>query len=287
MNVSEALTEQNQRLIRKSQDQRLIRSAVDGAGMSQWEAQVLVGIVNEVYLQDPQQKILRAGQMRCECVSESEGAGKPLSECRLQSVVVTYLEPDDHRVQERYGATALRRQRIVRIAEEAYEQGGLLSQEDLAYILSSDVRTIRRDIKALRENGTVVPTRGQQKDIGPGVTHRELALKHWLDGMEPVEVARRIHHSLTATERYIQHFCRVIFLHRKGFHPLQTAMTVGISSSCTETYIALYRSVADKPEHQQRFAEIDQIGVLHYEAEDEKKGPALPCAKSPSAWRKP
>jgi ribosome-binding protein aMBF1 (putative translation factor) len=38
----------------------------------------------------------------------------------------------------------LRQRRLMRITDQAREQGGLLSQEDLAEILMCDVRTIRR-----------------------------------------------------------------------------------------------------------------------------------------------
>ena len=62
----------------------------------------------------------------------------------------------------------------MRISAEAREQGGLLTQEDLAKILMCDVRTIRRDIADLRKTDIVVPTRGTIKDIGPGVSHRAL-----------------------------------------------------------------------------------------------------------------
>ncbi|MBK8093897.1 MAG: DUF1670 domain-containing protein [Verrucomicrobiaceae bacterium] len=40
-----------------------------------------------------------------------------------------------------------------RLCEEARDQGGLLTQEDLAQILSCDARTVRRDIKALKDLG--------------------------------------------------------------------------------------------------------------------------------------
>jgi DeoR/GlpR family transcriptional regulator of sugar metabolism len=40
----------------------------------------------------------------------------------------------------------LRRHRLGRLCEEACDQGGLLTQEDLAQILSCDSRTVRRDI---------------------------------------------------------------------------------------------------------------------------------------------
>ncbi|HDP35883.1 MAG TPA: DUF1670 domain-containing protein, partial [Candidatus Hydrogenedentes bacterium] len=66
----------------------------------------------------------------------------------------------------------MRRRRLCRIAEEAREQDGLLTQEDLAKCLMCSVRTIRRDVEALKALGVVIPTRGQQQDIGPTVSHR-------------------------------------------------------------------------------------------------------------------
>jgi len=54
------------------------------------------------------------------------------------------------------------------------------------------VRTIRRDIESLRQKEIIVATRGQVRDIGPGVTHRGIAVRLWLEGKEPVEIARHI-----------------------------------------------------------------------------------------------
>ena len=66
------------------------------------------------------------------------------------------------------------------------DQGAYLTQEDLSKILGSDVRTIRRDIYELKKQDIIVPTRGQQKDIGPTITHREKAVKLFLEGKEPL-----------------------------------------------------------------------------------------------------
>jgi len=274
----------------KTQDQQLRNLAVEGAGISAWEAEVLVGVVKEVYFHEPANGPLRSGQMRFECVGIGEGAGKPIRECRMQSVVLTLFEPQADRAEcLEPGASALRRHRIQRLTEEAREQGGLLSQEDLALLLCSDVRTIRRDIRELRETKEIfVATRGQIKDIGPGVSHKGVAIRHWLEGMEPVEVARRINHTLKAVERYIHTFCRVVYLRRHAFHPFQIALTVGISTGGTETYLEIYEGQRAKPEFQRRFEEIDLIGASHFEAEDQKKGaPSQPPATSSRPGRRP
>jgi len=272
----------------KTQDHRMMRLAMDGTGISPWEAEVLVESVREVYFTDPDSRPMGSGQMRYECVASTEGAGKPIEECRMASVVLTLHDREDGRVDCRDGKGEMRQRILQRITEEAREQGGLLSQEDLARLLFCDVRTVRRDLRELREkHGIHVATRGQQKDIGPGVSHRGVALRLWLEGKEPVEVARHINHSLHAVERYIQHFSRVVFLSRKRFHPLQIALTVGISTATVGTYVEIYHS-HKKEVYQRRFEEIDLIGESHYEAKDEEKGgPGLSGKIRNTGWRRP
>ncbi len=272
----------------KTLAQQLINRAVEGTGMSPWEAEILVDVVQEVYFTEPGNAPLRSGQMRYDCVAANEGVGKAIRACRMVSVVLTLVEKDDSQVVAQFSVQALRQARILRLTEEAFEQGGVLTQEDLALILNSDVRTIRRDIRELRERkGIHAPTRGQVKDIGPGVTHKEAALQLWLEGREPVEVARRLNHTLHAVERYIQHFSRAAFLHRKGFAPLQIALTVGISSAAAQLYRDFYERCKRKRAYQARLRELECIGLQHYQAEDEKKGGPLPGRNTKSGRRRP
>jgi len=279
---------QQARLESKTQEQQLVNRAVEGTGMSRWEAEILVEVVQEVYFSEPGRDQLQSGQLVYECVAESEGAGKPIRECQMLRVVLTLTAKSDAELVTQYGIAALRQARLVRLTEEAREQGGVLTQEDLALLLGSDVRTIRRDIKALRdEKGIRVATRGQVKDIGPGVTHKEIALQLWLEGREPVEIARRLKHSLHAVERYIHHFSRVVFLHRKGFPLLQIALTVGISSALTQIYLDLYEPSKRKRAYQPRFREMECIGLQHYQAEDEKKGGHLRGGSTKRNGRRP
>jgi len=282
-----AQAEQARRLRIKTQEQRLTKLAVDGAGLSPWEAETLTEVVKEVFFAEPENTPLRSGQMFYECAETSEGAGKPLSECRLARVVLTIHEPDDIEIAGKQGANGLRRHCILRLTEEAREQGGLLTQEDLARLLHCDVRTIRRDVAGFRERGIMVATRGQQKDIGPGVTHRGVAIAHWVDGKEPVEVARRINHSLAAVERYLQTFARVVFLKHKQFDCFATALTMGVSVASVKTYQAVYDEHRNRPEFKRRLKEIEIIGGKFYEAQDFQKGGPLHSANVPNEWRMP
>jgi len=67
----------DQRLLLKTQDQTLIRKAIDGAGLSPWEARVLPKVVEEVYFATPGSRPWQDGQIRYQCVAATAGAGRP------------------------------------------------------------------------------------------------------------------------------------------------------------------------------------------------------------------
>ena len=119
---------------------------------------------------------VREGQMRVTTVSVEESPGKPLSAMKKVSVVVTVdAGMEDLEVQRRFGSGALRRVRILRMTEEAVDQSGVLTQEDLSRLLHTGVRTIRRDVTELRTRGHWVPTRGTVKEMGRGQSSDRLA----------------------------------------------------------------------------------------------------------------
>ena len=147
----------------------------------------------------------------------------------------------------------------MRIAEEAREQGGVLTQEDLGVLLHCDERTIRRDIKDLRAKGIQVPTRGFVQDIGPTLSHKAQAIRHWLEGKEPVAVARAINHSLAAVERYLEDFKRVSLLVMKGLDEIASARAANLSPALVKTYRSMYAEAKEKPGYAYRFKELAEM----------------------------
>jgi hypothetical protein len=202
---------------------------------------------------------IKPGQIQVIGTSSSEPAGKPLKDCKKGLCLVTLnAGQEDQEVLFRDGVAALRRARLLRITEEAHDQGIDLTQEDLAYqIFGSGLRTIRRDIQALRRQGLYVPTRGQQKDVGPGTSHKVLAVKMFLERKTDLEIARAIYHSLRAVERYTVTFARVLLLLEKGLTPLEAAFVVQISERLVNQYRQLLNDY-NKPPYQDRIAEILQ-----------------------------
>jgi hypothetical protein len=260
----------------KTQNDTLMRAAIDGAGLTRWEAQVLPSLVQEIYFNAGAEP-LRDGQILYQCTALNEGPGKPLKECQQVQVRLTVLSVDDDlSVRREDGQTAARRQALCRITEEAREQGGLLTQDDLAFILHSSVRTVRRDIAFLRDAQHIhVATRGYLRDIGPSVSHKGIALRHWFAGLEPVAVARQINHSLGAVERYLGDFQRVAFAAMQGLDATTTARMTHLSLSLVETYRSIYEEFKEDPAHAYRFHEIRLLSSAPEQtssASTEKKG---------------
>lgn len=282
--------DQQRRLNVKSIGQQMQNLAVEGAGLSPWEAKVLVDMIEDVYFMELDHKKLKSGVVKYQCVSSEEGPGKALKMCKMVSVYLTLHDDDDFgdfSSTNNKDRSIERRQRcLARITEEAKEQGGFLTQEDLAELLWCDPRTIRRDCQALKKRGIILPTRGQQKDIGPGVTHRAVAVRLWLEGKEPVEIAQHIKHSIKAVENYLQKFKRVAYLRRKGFSEYEIAMTVGISVSASRTFIDLYHEYQNRAFFDQRLQEIELVGGQHWQAQDEKKISTSLNNSTRDEWRK-
>lgn len=172
-------------------------------------------------------------------VAKDEPAGKSLDECKLVSVKLTFRTDSDLDVFKDDGITGLRRVRLLRFAEEALEQGALLTVEDLSLLLNTSKRTVRRDIKFYEEKEITVPTRGYMKDIGSSLSHKTEAVELYLKGYQPTEISKRLHHSLRSIERYIQTFSRVAYLKKNGLSKQEIRYAVGISEKLVEEYLEL------------------------------------------------
>lgn len=260
------------RLTLKTQDQTLMRQAMEGAGLTRWEAQVLPRVVEDIYFQGGLNRPWKDGQVRYQCVAITAGPGRKLSACTLVPTALSVIDVEkDREVLRHQGAVALRRSKLMRITEEARDQGGILTQEDLGVLLSCDERTIRRDIKDLRKLGIHVSTRGYVQDIGPTLSHKGLAIRHWLQGKEPVGVARAINHSLSAVERYLEDFKRVSLLVMKGLDETAIARAANLSPALVKTYQAMYLEAKDTPAYAYRFKELAQF-LAEKPADDASSG---------------
>ena len=176
-----------------------------------------------------------------EAIRMEDPPGKQLSECRRIPVRLTLDMGGDLDIYRQRGLKAMRQARILRLASVAYEQGALLTQEDLSRLLSSSVNTIKRDLAALREDFAPVPTRGNVKDIGPSVSHKTRIVQLYLTNMDFQYVIIRSRHSQKAIERYLKTFTQVARLWLAGHSEEEISLITGISAYLCKEYLDLVK----------------------------------------------
>lgn len=212
-------------------------------------------------------------------VSSDEAAGKPLSECRLIPVQLSWWTEDDQQITNLNSTEKLKWQKIVRFTMEARQQGACLNQADLAYLLAMHSGVIQQMTKA-HEN-IFLPTRGNVADMGPGLTHAEQIIELYLQGYTETEIVRRTGHTYASIENYIMMFSRVVsLLERKMPLPL-IRQTIGCSMKLVEKHAALYHKY-NTPDYQFMLMQVRRI----FESHNAKKNVTQPY-KRRTIWAVP
>ncbi len=187
------------------------------------------------------------GQMTFLAVSADTPPGQPITACKRVAITLTLDHQDDVEAL-REGIATLRQSKIQRLTREAQDQGALLTQEDLARLLCCSRSTIKRDIAQLRREGIDVPTRGQIKDIGKGISHKGRIVENWLAGYTFSQIKQRQRHSIRSIDRYCSDFQRVIRLHAHGLNVSEIRISTGLSERLIGEYLALYEKAGPESE---------------------------------------
>jgi hypothetical protein len=183
---------------------------------------------------------LQPGELVYLAVASDEPAGKPIIACRKVQVALELASGEDREVVRDKGLAAMRQQRLARLARQAQVQGGLLTVEDLAYLTCSSTATVKRDLAECRAAEIAVPTRGQIRDIGPGISHKALVVQLYLWGLQFTEIERRTRHSEDAIRRYLTDFRQIAALYARGASILEIRAATGRSAAVIGEYIGIY-----------------------------------------------
>lgn len=239
----------------KSPEGMFKQDVIFGYGLSRVEAEALWDYVKN-FVKEHYLACRFDNQIIFYAVSVKEPAGKPVKDCSLVPVKLTLYSHTDRKVRDKLGIVALREYIAKRLAREAYKQGGLLSQADLADILILDKSTVKRMVKKIKAKGGTVPTRGEIKDIGPGLSHKARIVELLLKRYQPTEVALKTKHSIGSITRYFENFIKVAYLFDEGFSPLKISYLSGISEKVVAEYIDLYTRFRKKPFYKDTIEEI-------------------------------
>ena len=238
------------RLAKKSDAHTLARNLITRYNMSVAEAECLTRELRDKQREeDP--LVLLDGQSFYTAVDSEEASGKPLERCATRRVRLTLHDTQDPAYRAQNGLRALRKLLVSRLCFEAFRQGALLAQEDLCALLYLSRASVQRLLAEYRQEKEYIPTRGNYHDIGPARSHKYQAVRLYLQGYQPTEVAMRLCHNLSSVERYLDAFCRVMAALEEGFTVPAIARFTGHSQRLVREYQALYEEFKDHPSHQE------------------------------------
>jgi len=190
------------RLRKKTREHEFVERLEREFEFSPRESRGVLEVVGETFFDNRE---MGAGEMGYVCASAEEGPGKSMEGLKKIQVRLTREESGDRDVQARSGDGAMRKVQILRMTEEAYEQGGLLTQEDLGRVLGVSSRTIRRDVEDLVNQKVKLYLRGLQRDIGKGISH-----KVWIVGVYLEWKTKEIGYYIGRTERLVEEYLELI-----------------------------------------------------------------------------
>ena len=242
------------RLAAKSLDHQFVNEIIQGLNCSPFEAEAILDTVYRVFGDYfDTSETLKPGQIRLPVVSIEAQNAQRLTDAKQVTVTLTLTDDkEDLPIRKQAGVVGLRRHRIQRICQQALDQGGLLTVEDLAYrIFNCGPRTICRDLQYFRDNDTFIPLRSTVKDIGRTLSHRVLIIKQWAKGKEYTEISRDTAHSLKAVQNYVDKFKRTIALCDAGYNVSKISFLLRLSAALVEEYIDLYHQL-DFVDHRQQ-----------------------------------
>jgi hypothetical protein len=243
--IRDTTEEKWERLEQKNVDTQFMHEIVNGLNCSPYEAQCVLDSVYRIYAPYFETNgVLKPGQMLFQVLSVDNAPSVLIAESKQITALLTMDDfQEDVAVRKKSGVIGLRKHRMQRVCTEAYQQGGVLTVEDLAYrLFNCGARTICRDLKELRATGVVVPLRSTIKDMGRTITHRSIIVEQWLSGKEYSEIGRSTFHSILSVKNYIDKFKRVIALSLELYDVHSTAFLVRISVPLVEEYLRLYHA---------------------------------------------
>ncbi len=197
----------------------------------------------ENYFRFHDNSFLKQGQMVWAAVPVNEfpKKGKSMAQTKLIPVVLDIISDEDILdMKKPLHHREVRVKKIERWTHQAFDQSALLSQLDLAVLLSVNEFTAGNYVREFHSlYGRNLPTRGNVQLIGSGQSHKKEIIALYLKGYLIPSICQRTNHSKEAVERYIRDFEAVRLLSDKDFYIDSISLITRLSKSVVAQYLDL------------------------------------------------
>jgi len=147
------------------------------------------------------------------------GYRKPMNQMKLIPVTITIIAKEElHQLAQGKTLRAMRPKIVARILKEAYEQGGVLSFNDIAVITGMNIRASKKAASdyCKEHPDEILPHSGTIFDCGNTLTHKRKIIKCYLEGQLTKQISQRTNHHPQNVDNYIRSFEQVRTLHADG-----------------------------------------------------------------------
>jgi hypothetical protein len=197
----------------------------------------------EQYYRYSDQSFLKQGQMVWHAVPVDEPCAKhkSMAQTKLQPVVLDIVsESDIEDFKTPIHHRELRLKKIERWTQQAYDQGALLSQLDLAVLLTTSEHTAGEYVREYHNlYNRPLPTRGNVQRIGSGQTHKHQIITLHLKGYLVPAICKNTNHSKESVERYIHDYEAIKLLATKFDDVDLISRIVRLKASVVKQYLDL------------------------------------------------
>lgn len=189
--------------------------------------------------------------------------GKSLAETRMKPVVLSFVTDDDiAHIAYGFDSKTLRKKRLERWIYEAFDQGALLTNLDLALLLGVCDAVVSQYVQEIQKEGKLLPTRGNIHDLSGAITHKREIITLYLEGYLTPEIAIKTHHAAESVDRYIRDYHRVEMLWKHGVRDLdEITQLIRLSKRVVQQYVDL---LPDKVRHKDSKNKPEKITNTNY-----------------------
>lgn len=206
----------------------------------------ILGLIDDYFLVsslDDDLRHLHSGQLVYLGVSVDDfpKRNQSIANTRLKPVILSFItNADIDHIAHGFDSTSLRKKRLIRWVNEAFDQGALLTQLDLSILLGVCDAVVSKYVNEIQAEGILLPTRGNIYDLSGAITHKREIITLYLQGYLTPEIAIKTNHSKESVDRYIKDYHRVETLWIHGITDLdQISQLSRLSKRVAQQYVDL------------------------------------------------